>query len=186
MTIDQLPKVIGLTGRMYAGKTTVADFLVQKYGYKKLAFADALKQMLVAAGMCTVDECYGKKTEQSRWLLQKIGTEIFRKQVHADFWVQQTAKKVIELLGAGGRVVVDDIRFPNEAKLVHAYMGTGLLVRVSREYIPFEEKAAAGIDGHESEALVDSLPVDADISAQSGDTEDLCAQMDAVLAGRLK
>lgn len=78
-------KIIGLTGHAGAGKSTLAEYLCTKYGFSRLAFADALKGMLITAGMCTHDECYHEKTERSRWLLQKIGTEIFRKQVHPEW-----------------------------------------------------------------------------------------------------
>jgi hypothetical protein len=47
MTIK--PHIIGLTGFANAGKDTVADLLVEHAGFRKLAFADALKAELTTA-----------------------------------------------------------------------------------------------------------------------------------------
>ena len=40
--MDKLPKIIGISGRKYHGKDTIGDYLVNKYGYKKIAFADPI------------------------------------------------------------------------------------------------------------------------------------------------
>lgn len=36
-------KIIGLAGKSGSGKDVIADFISEKYGYKKVAVADALK-----------------------------------------------------------------------------------------------------------------------------------------------
>jgi dephospho-CoA kinase len=59
-------KIIGLSGRADSGKTTVARYLVEQYGFVRTAFGDPLKQMLLDAGMCTREELWGEKTPQSR------------------------------------------------------------------------------------------------------------------------
>lgn len=185
MTIDKLPQVIGLIGRMYAGKTTAAAYLA-KYGYKRLAFGDALKEMLIAAGMCTRDECYAAKTEHSRWLMQKVGTEIFRRQVHPDFWVQRTAARLLKILAAGGRVVIDDIRFPNEARLVRAYLDKGLLVklvRVNADGTPWSSGEGDACR-HESEIAVDAIQADHTVCSNSGDVDHIYTCIDNILATR--
>ena len=40
--------LIGLTGKAGSGKDTVADGLVKSNGYRKIAFADVLKDMICA------------------------------------------------------------------------------------------------------------------------------------------
>ena len=52
--------------------------------------------MILNAGICNAEELWGKKTEFSRMMLQKIGTEIIRKQVSENFWVQKMAEKIAE------------------------------------------------------------------------------------------
>ena len=175
--------IIGIVGRAAAGKTSTARYIANKHGYIPLSFADSLKAMLINAGMCTHDECYKKKTEMSRWLLKKIGTDIGRKQIHPDFWVQRTAKKIIELMDAGNSLVVDDIRFPNEARLVKSYMKRSLLIkleRINEDGSPYID-ATAGIE-HDSERLVDTITADYTITAVSGKMEYIFHEVDLILA----
>ena len=39
-------EVIGLTGYAQSGKDTVASILVEKYGYRRIAFADKIRDFL--------------------------------------------------------------------------------------------------------------------------------------------
>ena len=39
--------IIGLTGYARSGKDTVAKILVDNYGYKRIAFADKIRELLV-------------------------------------------------------------------------------------------------------------------------------------------
>lgn len=46
MDSNDLPNVIILCGKKGSGKDTIADYLVSKYSYTKVAFADELKSMI--------------------------------------------------------------------------------------------------------------------------------------------
>ena len=170
-------KLIGLVGRAGAGKTFIANYLVEKYGFKRLSFADQLKHMLISAGMITHEEAYVEKTEHSRWLLQKIGTDIFRKQVDDLFWVKRMSVAVKRFLDAGTRVVIDDIRFPNEAALVRAYPKDRCMVSVQRSD---HVDATAGTE-HDSEALVETIDCDKIFLAGSGETDKLLWLTDVMM-----
>jgi hypothetical protein len=63
--------------------------------------------------------------------MQTLGTEWGRGWIHEDLWVELWRKHVGYHLSIGGKVVVDDSRFPNEAKAVHALGGK--LIRIRRE-----------------------------------------------------
>lgn len=43
--MSSLPTIIGVAGRKYNGKDTVADYLVDKFGYTKIAFVGPLKEV---------------------------------------------------------------------------------------------------------------------------------------------
>ena len=167
-------KNIGLLGRAESGKTTVAKYLVEHHGFTRMAFADPLKEMLIQAGLCTREECYVAKTERSRELLQKVGTEIFRKQVHTDFWVQQIAKRVKE--SSACRIVFDDLRFPNEARWIRSYPGSKI---VKLERIGHVD-AVSGMT-HESESLVDTIAADHVITVASGDIDGILMSIEQIL-----
>lgn len=123
-------KVIGLLGLAGSGKGTVADILVDQYGYTKLSFADSVKD--VAAVLFGWDRSLLEgDTKQSRewretkdlfWsrklgydftprmALQKIGTEAGREVFHPELWIFTLEKK----LEWSNRIVIADTRFPNE------------------------------------------------------------------------
>ena len=86
--------LIGLVGKKNSGKTTVADYLAEKYSFTKISIADPLKQMIVKAGLASYEEVYKTKPPYVRELLQKIGTDIFRKQVDDNFWVKKCIVRI--------------------------------------------------------------------------------------------
>ena len=157
--------VVGFTGRKRSGKDTAGAALVA-LGFHRLAFADPLKAMLralmEAQGAPAVDVARyleGEDKESScpylggaspRFALQTLGTEWGRQLIAGDLWTGALTRAARE----HGRVVVTDIRFPNEVACVRA-MG-GRVYRVMRPSLPPP-------DAHASEALVDGLEVDAEI-----------------------
>jgi len=174
--------ILGLAGRAGTGKSTIANHLIEKYGFQKYSFAEPLKQMLLNAGMCSREELYGEKTANSRWLMQKIGTEIFKKQVDKDYWIKKAHEN---LSGLGSEnIVIDDVRFPEEADWITGGCSRrlqpaipGFIIRVVRKnYID----AVAGF-GHDSERLLNKIVPDFLIKAKSGDIKSLIEQADAVM-----
>lgn len=142
---DNLPRLIALTGLAGSGKSTAADYLIASHGYVRVRFAGPLKAMIAAIGL---DERHIegalKETPMEelcdhtpRYAMQTLGTEWGRKCMGDDFWVNLWRDNACRHT----RVVVDDCRFPNEARAVKA-MGGVILEITGRGGI-------AG--GHESE-----------------------------------
>lgn len=106
------PCIIGLTGKMKSGKTTLADFLVDALGFKRLSFGEAVKRQ-VARGFGIEYETLLKwekdEKEKLRPLYQAWG-EGRRQLSGSNYWV----KIVLEELSLHKNVVIDDIRYPNE------------------------------------------------------------------------
>ena len=172
--------LVGLVGKAYAGKTTIANHLVALFGYQRTAFADPLKKMLITAGICTYEECYVTKTPESRRMMQLIGTEIFRKQVNPLYWVNHCEDEICRIMGEEKKhVVVDDIRFPEEARRIKD-LG-GILVKVERIG---HVNSNAGTT-HDSERFVDSIVCDHTIRAESGDTEKLFLCIEEIIGARV-
>lgn len=123
--------VVGLGGAKRAGKDTVADFLAEHHGFKKVAFADPLKWLLgymnpmldnhtslrVNSGLASFGEEYLKDNfPEYRELLVRLGMGV--REMYADFWVDTLIdhmKDSFGQLGPDHRWVVTDVRFDNEA-----------------------------------------------------------------------
>lgn len=127
--------LIGLMGYKHAGKDTFADYLVQKYGFQKYAFADPVKQIckiMFRLEQEQLDDPTAKETLDRRWgmtprqMMQRVGTDMVRRVWDDDFWVRNMDMRVQQ--DHPGRVVVSDVRFQNEAEWVR--QNKGILVRV--------------------------------------------------------
>lgn len=179
-------EVIGLAGHMGAGKDVVARMLL-RHGYRRIAFADALREevqtairlQLIPAGipaelagiMKHIDhtEVWQKPTSPSmRKLLQWWGTE-YRRGQNIRYWVDQVEETIVTL---GGKWVVSDVRFPDEADLIHRHGGK--VWRVDRDCLVY------GIPNHVSEA-VERIPYDLLIENNSS-LDHLSLMVDAALA----
>jgi len=87
------------------GKDTVADYLVNKYGYTKVSFAGAIY---------TIANQYFDMKDKDRVLLQSIG-EGFRS-LDQDVWINEMERKIkdIEKLVGTDKLVISDLRQENE------------------------------------------------------------------------
>jgi adenylate kinase family enzyme len=155
-------KIIGITGKLTSGKTTFAKFLWDRFlekGNKSvhiLSFAQLLKEMIFNAGLCSREELWEKKTDFSRLMMQKIGTEIIRNQVDPDFWVNKMKERIKEI-GKNNWdciIIIDDVRYINEAEFIKAFRHAApLLLRIERPSIK-------STSNHKSETEQDEIKVD--------------------------
>lgn len=130
------PVLLGLVGPKGVGKDTSADYLVEKYSFTKVAFADPLKkccQTLFDLPDNYFNEQALKETSVEPWgisprkMMQTFGTDMVRSHLGDDFWLRHMEKRLNGDLTTCN-VVVTDIRFRNEAEFVRAR--GGYLVRV--------------------------------------------------------
>jgi hypothetical protein len=126
-----LPDVVAFTGIAGCGKSTAAQFLVDRYGYERLRFAGPLKAAMAVLGLSQA-EIEGELKEapsealcgkSPRHAMQTLGTEWGRRCIGDDFWVRLWLRKADDIIAKGGRVVVDDCRFPNEAAAIRKLGG---------------------------------------------------------------
>lgn len=150
--------LIGLSGYAQTGKDTVADFLVRDHGFTRVAFADKLKAVaydlnpFICGGpggmrrlQAEVND-FGwdaaKQRPEIRRILQALGGGI-RDHVHDQTWINAA-------IGSGAtpgqRVVVTDVRYPNEAAAIR--FRHGQIVRISRFGVE-------PVNGHISETAMD-------------------------------
>jgi hypothetical protein len=127
-----LPSFVAVHGAKRSGKGAITDHLVSAYGYQRVKFAGALKDMirvlLREAGLShdLVERCiesdlkevpvralHGKST---RYAQQVIGTE-WRDLIHTTMWSRISVGSIRGHLAARRRVAVDDLRFTHEVDM---------------------------------------------------------------------
>lgn len=123
--------IIGLMGEIGAGKDTAAQFLVESYGFKRLAFADPLKDMCAAMfglSRASFDDRFIKEDIVPHWgisrreMAQQAGTEMVRNMFGKDHWVRRLYLEMIKdfsaSLGVAEDYVITDCRFQNEVDFI--------------------------------------------------------------------
>lgn len=162
-------KIIGVAGRKGSGKDTFAYPLLCA-GWLQLRFADGLKNMLRA--LLTTAGVEGQLIENyiefdrdtpiaalcgktMRHAMQTLGTEWGRDLISGDLWLRVMLERLKSCaLNGTTKVIITDVRFPNECDFLRAC--GGYVVRVNRSSI-------SKTDSHPSEAQIDELRADIDV-----------------------
>jgi len=191
-----LARLIGVTGYAKHGKDSTGKVLQKHFGYKRYAFADQLKEMALVLNPIIPNEPYAdrlytvvqdqgwdkaKENPEIRRFLQVLGTEAVRDFLGADAWVRALSKRMHEddVFGvtADGvdldphtKIVITDVRFPNEADWVRKVGGSlWRIVRLNADGSVFDN--GIGSD-HPSEKYIAGLHVDRVLEAYTlGDLE---------------
>jgi hypothetical protein len=184
--------IIGLSGYAQSGKDSVAQILVDNHGYRRIAFADKIKEflyevnptLLFNAGwgdksikLQTVVDTYGwdqaKQSDNIRSLLQTTGVAA-RSTLGENIWVNAA------LSGASQNenIVITDVRFENEAQMItYASPNDSQIWRIKRPGVE-------PVNAHVSETQMDGYKVD-QILINNGTLEDLEALIKSRIAGIL-
>lgn len=126
----QLKRLIGLGHRARTGKDSVADYLVRHYGYTKLPFAKALKDVCRVLFHFDARQLNGRAKDDvdaywgvtPRDVMQRLGTDAIRMHFDPDVWVRSLHHTL--LIQGYAKVVIPDVRMRNEADYVVAVGGT--------------------------------------------------------------
>lgn len=186
---EQRLVLIGLCGRAGSGKTAASDYLCQRYGFARRAVAGTLKSMLerllsdASVDYAHLYEPRLKAAElpelfglSARQLMQSLGD--WGRQVHPDLWIRTTLD-CLGILDVGGgawvhdRLIIDDLRYPNEAAAVRQRGGT--IIRLRRE------DADAAPAGHDSEAWIEQMPAHRELANHGPTLTGLHAHLDALM-----
>jgi hypothetical protein len=156
----RLPRLIGLySPAPGCGKSTVAVLLTE---HQRLSFAAPLKRavsnMLIDLGLPSFHYVYANKEViipelgvSARHMLQTLATEWGRSCIHPDFWVMIARARTQRIMADSGSVVIDDVRFPNEAAMVFELGGE--LWRIERPGVSYD-------GSHESEGGLEDITPD--------------------------
>lgn len=177
--------IIGLSGYAQTGKDTIAKYLIDNYGYRRIAFADPLREALYNLDPIISDipevpgvslanavdnlgwELLKQGSPQTRNLLQRMGTEVGRKMFGTDFWVYQAFKNVL----SDDKIVFTDVRFPNEYAHIKSHFGKVFRV---------EKPGIEAVNAHISETALDNYDFDG-ILVNDGSIEKLHETVDLLM-----
>lgn len=169
--VKALPPLVGFGGKLASGKDTAADWLVENRGYVKVFMSEPLHRAMAALNPIIASDgahryndevaAFGytdaKKDPEVRALLQRLGTDVGRKIIGEDVWVDIAGRKIDAIRERGFPVVITGLRFPNEVEMIRARGGA--LWWTERVW-PEGHANAAAIDAHASENGVDFTDFD--------------------------
>lgn len=162
-------QIIGLSGKIYTGKTFLTNLLLKQlgYGWERRAFGDALKEEVSVMFNLPLSWCYENKDYKVdvlfrrpdstppkcimtvREILQWWGTEV-RRAEKEDYWTYQLEKWIEDNSSRLKGIIVDDVRFPLEVATLIAHKA--ILFRLN----PYSTwKCDLDIAAHESETALD-------------------------------
>ena len=140
--------IVGVSGFIGSGKDTLADYLITFKGFRRMSFAEPLKDAISAIfgwdrelleGRTAhsrewreqVDTWWAKRLDlphlTPRFVLQQWGTEVGRRAFHDDIWIASVENK---LRSIKDNIVLSDARFPNELRAIKR--AGGVNIRVNR------------------------------------------------------
>lgn len=112
-------KLIGISGRMHTGKTTIANYLVED-GFEKWSFATKVREVADTLGLA-----------HTRANLQKLGHGL--RAIWPDVWVDALRIDLESTVDLKKKVVFDDVRYPNEVKLIQRLGGVVIRLEANEE-----------------------------------------------------
>lgn len=152
------PRLVAFTGHAGSGKDSAASTLI-KLGYVRVCFAEALKD--IVANLFNLERQLLEEAQYKtlpmqhlsgatpRHALQTIGQAA--REVYPDVWVDKTRLKIEQLLAENQRVVVTDLRKPNEYAMLRTLKAT--VIAIERDSIDLSDP----IYQHESEKYIKDL-----------------------------
>ncbi len=197
--------IVGVCGLIGSGKGTVADILVEEHNFKKISFADKLKDAVATLFGWDRALLEGDTPESRQWrelqddfwtqetgrtitprlVLQEFGTECMRQGFYDGIWVSIVKQQI--LADPHSNWVIPDTRFPNEISMLHNIGGQVWWVKRGQTPRWFTEYRTDGIepkDIHASEWAWGRTAFDEEV-LNNGTIQDLKNQVEGLLASNV-
>lgn len=125
--------IVGLAGRKGVGKTSAGMFL-ERHGFVRFSFAERLKILSKQMFEFTENDLNGtgkeKKFRSYEWtpreFMEKYGE--FMRYWDTNYWLGSLMNRIV--FGKETKIVIDDIRYPNEADGIRKL--DGVLIQILR------------------------------------------------------
>lgn len=179
-----MTNLIAFTGLAQSGKSTASAYLENTYGFKRVNFKSAMIEEIkhtmpdflakeAEIHSCSIDDLFAVKPGSFRQFLQNYGTDLRRREDN-DYWVSQWLIKANRIFTETQHgIVVDDVRFINEANMIKT--AGGIIIRVIKE-------GQENTMSHASETEMSSIVPDYTITVAPGDVETLCNKVEEIYA----
>lgn len=106
-------QVIGIAGAKRAGKDSIANILVQDFGFASIAPGDLIREVLSKVTGISIDTLSHPDTKENyRREQQDLGVEIRRVSGDPNFWIQATVRRALDQ--GVKRLVIPSIRGEEE------------------------------------------------------------------------
>jgi hypothetical protein len=165
-----VPDLVGLVGTKGVGKDTAGRYLVKVCGWHRVALATPLRKAVQSMFALSDQQCDDPVLKEEPGVLgvsfrrgaQVLGTDLVRKQLggasgllpelgETGLWIKHLERAVADARCKGRRVVITDVRFPDEATAIAALGGR--LIHITRP-----QGARTGVqDHHASESQVANI-----------------------------
>lgn len=189
--------IIALTAPKGSGKDLTADYIVEKYNYEKMAYADHLKDILKLIFDFSEKELYGTQEDKEKinneWGVSSRQTALalgdfmrydlpnkfpkYKEKMEANYFVYMLMKKISN---TSKNVVISDVRFNNEIVELRKKFPerTVKCIRILRNTDGFNEET----DKHHSENPnnIDKDQID-HVIENNGTIEELYQKIDQIL-----
>jgi phosphomevalonate kinase len=128
--------IIGIAGKMGSGKDYIASKYIipyveniLKHKILQLSLADQIKVNVMTKLNKSFDEVYINKTDETRCLLQREGTELGRDLLGDDIWIKYLSNWIKVFKNRGiDTIILADLRFKNEIDWIKSQ--NGLVIKV--------------------------------------------------------
>lgn len=172
--------IIAFSGKSGHGKSTLADMLVKRLGATKLSFAQLLREDAVVAGY--PEELLYKKPTDTIVRSYLIAAGKLRRLVDPDYYVRGLCTKIISFVEHSdfppNLVVVDDMRYENEAEILTALMWGDYGIPVILVRLVTEDATEVEFKNEESETALDKYKnFDTTITIKMGELEEAYAAL---------
>lgn len=162
-------RLVAFVGGKGVGKTVCATHLASVHNFKRISVADPLKAIVKTLFRLSDDQVNDGELKETvvaslplnatpRQLMQVIGTDLFRDaftqrfpQMTTGFWamlLDQTLEGTLQYTD----VVVDDIRFEDEAAIIRKHHGS--LIRIDRHQATSAHREDTHASEHNHQAIV--------------------------------
>jgi hypothetical protein len=139
--------IVGVVGKKNTGKDTFANiFIKSRPDFKIYHFGDPLKKLCSFLSDIPLENFNDRTKKEGipRQMMQYIGTDIFRKCISEDYWVQVFSSWWEE--NKHQNIIIPDVRFQNEIDFIK--QKNGKIIKIIKSFSSIDDKhiSETGID----------------------------------------